>query len=230
MVEDTQNFLILELRKFFGGLSPYSDRYDNLIPSDLVYSESSPGVPDPSSIFIGDEESFDDRILPSIVLTGWSGSSIELGLGQNGIGWKKNPLVLAPDDAAFIAANPTYDPNTNDPDNPIHYLSESVGAREINISFGLRAKTTSQRARMSDLLFLAMANRQFIRGEIEKQEVYPMPPFIRDNGASEEFMASPSMNMIYKADYATTFWTQWNHRVLNTDLTVDNIVPTGTLG
>ena len=229
MVEDTQNFLILELRKFFGGQLPYSGRYNHLIPDDLVYSESVPGTPNPNSIFIGDEESFDDRILPSIVLTGWSGASQELGLGQHGIGWNKNPLVLTEDDIARIHAHED-DPDDDDHGTHTHYLNESVGAREINISFGLRAKTTSQRARLADLLFLAMANRQFVRGEIEKQEVYPMPPFVRDNGASEEFMASPSMNMIYKADYATTFWTQWNHRVLNTDLTAKSVVPTGTLG
>lgn len=111
MAEETQNLIIFELRKFFAGLPPYLPPKFPLgvIPPDLTYAESAPGVPlDTSGIIVSDEENFDDRKIPCIILTGSNGPSMELGIGQHGLKVKQteepNPNLSNPVDVCTTIA------------------------------------------------------------------------------------------------------------------------------
>lgn len=319
MVEEVQNYMVLELRKFFRGQAPYNTKYpSNFIDPDFLYTESSPGVPT-GGLNIVDEENFDDRRIPCIILTGFSGDSVELGLGQvtrpRYDTREPNPVMATPVRAASVVAGnlssdfdagkildgvvlvagdriliknqvnpaqngvynvsgagaPTRASDFNVVDqftqwstipitegiinaarnfsqtssqpavlgtDPIYYddrglgtleWDERGGAKNINVTYSIRTRTTSQRARLADLLFMAVADRRFIRGEIEKQSVYITPPFLRENGSSEEFTISPGTDMIYRVDYSSTFFTQWTHRLLKTEVVSRDIIPEGTL-
>jgi len=319
MVEEVQNYMILELRKFFGGLSPYNSKYPTgFIPTDFVYSESAPGVPT-GKLNIVDEENFDDRRLPCLILTGFNGDAVELGLGQAGT---RSPQTREPNTvmaaavraASVLAGNLAMDfdagkildgqalvagdrilvknqalpaqngvyvvqatgvplrsadfdvateftqwstiPVTSGIVNAGRAFSqisaqpavlgvdsilyddrglatlewdERVGARNINVTYSIRARTTSQRARLADLLLLALQDKRFVRGEIEKESVFITPPFLRETGTSEEFTVSPGTDMIYRADYASVFFAQWSHRLLKTESVAETIIPEATL-
>ena len=318
MAEEVQNYMILELRKFFGGQPPYSWVCpQGLIPTDFVYAESSPGVPI-GALNIVDEENFDDRRIPSIILTGFNGDTVELGFGQAGMRSDKtrepNPVMSAPVVCATVlagniatafangsvvdgvtlatgnriliknqvnpAANGVYVvpasgaparssdfntavqfnqwstflvqggitnggrsfsqttiPPTTLGTSPIQYedrglgileWDDRVGARNINITYSIRARTTSQRVRLSDLLLMAIQDRRLVRGEIEKQDVFITLPFLRETGSSEDFTASPGTDMIYRVDYSSTFFTQWSHRLLKTESVAKSITPEPT--
>lgn len=318
MVEEVQNYLIQELRKFFGQLPPYVDKYPTgLIPTDLIYRESSPGVPT-GNMNIVDEENFDDRRLPCIILTGFNGDAVELGLGQAGMRPPQTReantvMASAVRAATVVAGNLTSDfdagkiidgvtlaagnrvliknqalpaqngvyvvqatgaplratdfdtvveflkwttiPVTEGTENAGRYFSqvsvppttlgvdpvlyddrgletlewdERVGARNINITYSIRARSTSQRARLTDLLMVAVQDKRFVRGEIEKQSVFITPPFVRETGSSEEFTVSPGTDMIYRVDYTSVFFAQWSHRLLKTENVAKAIIPTAT--
>jgi hypothetical protein len=320
LVEQTQNFLILELRKFFGGLPPYTaPKVPFAIPSDLVYIEAGPGQPtDASKLVIADEENFTDRRIPCIILTGESGPTMELGLGQHGLKTYQtdelnknlctavNAATTQPGNMAtdFCAGqtvddyvlqfgdrlllNWQADPTTNGvyvvqaSGAPVRssdfntsaqflYLStfqvvsgavngdqyfsqdtpnnttqpfilgttalaynnrglnilrwdERVGAQEITINMAIRGQTTSQRIRLAELVKIAMANKRFVRGQIEKMNVNAMPPFVRDGGLVEEFDMSAGSKMIYTSNLSMQFLCQWNSRELLTSFKIDNIV------
>jgi hypothetical protein len=101
---------------------------------------------------------------------------------------------------------------------------ERVGAQEITINMAIRGQTTSQRIRLAELVKIAMANKRFVRGQIEKMNVNAMPPFVRDGGLVEEFDMSAGSKMIYTSNLSMQFLCQWNSRELLTSFKIDNIV------
>ena len=213
MLDEIQIFLIRNLRLFFSNSAPYNAMLPpGAIDTDLVYAPSIDGkTPNPTSkLWISDEEPFDDQKVPGIFLTGFNGPAIPLGLGDR-IGRSRGVFTEVIENVSV---------NTN-----VEYHGFG-GARRININFGIRANTTSQRARLSNLVFVAMQNRNLIRGQIEKQSVYPEAPYCSSNGGGEEFSPGGG-TLLYKEDLTTSFWTQWEHRLLMPEAVSDDVVPVG---
>lgn len=309
--------IISELRKFFTvpAVAPYNTKLPTgtFIPTDLIYTESVPGKPT-GKLNIVDEENFDDRKLPAIILTGMSGPMKPMGLGQRGL--KQNetndpiPTLVTPvkvatvlpktftadfENGKFIDSvllltgdrilikdqmdatqNGVYivqalgaPVRSTDFDQAVEFVQYTVidvldgllnigkqfmqttaqpivlGTTQINytepefeeyvemseptITFGIRTLTTSQRARLVDLLMFAISNKQLVRGELEKQEIYFQPTgpgFIRNNGFSEEGMYNgTAYQQIYKAELSSTLFLQWNYRVLREQYNAESIKP-----
>lgn len=101
-------------------------------------------------------------------------------------------------------------------------FQEFVEVSEPTITFGVRGGTTSQRARLVDLLQFAITNKFLVRGQLEKQEIIfqpNSPGFIRINGYSvEDVVNGGAYPKIYKAELSSTLWLQWNYRVLQDEL------------
>jgi hypothetical protein len=100
LTEDCINAIILELRKFFGVVPPYDGLMPlGLIPQDLVYQATAGFQPVEGQLFISDEEPIEDRMIPSITVTGFSSTPTPLGFGQHGWqpSWTReaNPLIAA---------------------------------------------------------------------------------------------------------------------------------------
>lgn len=83
--------IIRELRKFFS--FPLVSPYDQLLPTnfwaagindDITYHQVAAGKPD-GTLFIVDEESYDDRRLPCIIVSSMSGGMKPSGFGQVGL-------------------------------------------------------------------------------------------------------------------------------------------------
>lgn len=324
LTEDSINAVIQELRKFFGVQPPYDGLNPlGLIPADLVYQATAGYQPVPGQLFISDEEPIEDRNIPSIIVTGFSGPAKPAGFGQHGVRPKDtreaNPLiaiavrcattqakvlstdfvpgqtidgiVLALNDRVLIknqtsgAENGVYvvqsagspvrstDFNTpsqfieaiaipvlvgtknggayfnqltpNTPSNPIVLgttvldyenidgstleWKEFVEFMDLTINIGIRCGSTSQRVRLSDLLFTGLNDLQLIRGELQKQQVIIQPPGLRLITPSEEpVMGGSAYQLIYKADFSMTLLQQWNRRVLQEQPRATIIVPEGT--
>lgn len=106
---------------------------------------------------------------------------------------------------------------------------ERMEAADIPITIGIRCGGTSQRARLADLLSVALNDLRFVRGQLQKQDVIIQPPGLRLIGVSEEpVMNGSAYQLIYKADFGMTLFQQWNNRVLRETYNVKQIVPEGT--
>jgi hypothetical protein len=53
---------------------------------------------------------------------------------------------------------------------------EFVEVADVPINIAIRCGSTSQRVRLADLLFVALNNLRFVRGELQKQDVIIQPP------------------------------------------------------
>jgi hypothetical protein len=106
---------------------------------------------------------------------------------------------------------------------------EFVEAADIPINIGIRCGSTSQRARLADLLFTALNNLRYVRGELQKKQVIIQPPGLRMNPPSEEpVMGGAAYQLIYKCDFSMTLFQQWNNRVLRMTRNATQIIPEGT--
>jgi hypothetical protein len=237
LIDNTQLAIIQELRKFFSNVAPYDGLTPfGLVPSDLIckYSVEGPpvlGDPQPGFLQISDEEPQSDQQLPSIILTGLSMQDQPLGFGQRG---RKKPatqevvvLNVVSNTGGLVVDNLGNQVMSNPM--TVQY-DEYVEAAHMTINFGVRAKTTSQRARLLDLMWLCFADRGFVRGQLELQDIYDEPPFIRINSLNEVPIPSggTGLSMSYNAELSATFFAQWNRRVVDPRPYASSIIPQGT--
>ncbi len=179
LVDDVTKFIIEELRKYFAQEAPY-DTFGDLIPEQIRNVSST----EFTKIKIVDEFPDADRQIPAIVVTGAQGPSREIGFGQSG---QTLTEVVGSDTRTFL---------------------HKTGQMDLTITFAVVAKTTPQRAIISDRFLVGFAFKELLRKNLEQRAVILQPQFVRHGGTSEEPFGA-DIQKIYRANFSITVLATW---------------------